>query len=45
MKGMSNTKCGNAADHVAHTREQDPPLWGWAVRAMTEIMPPLTPVT
>ena len=32
IKGMCNTGCGNAPEHVAHTREQDPPLWGWAVR-------------
>ena len=32
IKGMCNTRCGNVADHVAHTQEQDLPLWGWAVR-------------
>ena len=26
IKGMCNTGCGNATDHVAHTREQDLPL-------------------
>ena len=45
IKGMCNTGCGNAADHVAHTREQDLLLWGWAVRAMPEIASPLAPVT
>ena len=42
IKGMCNTGCGNAADHVAHTREQDLPFWGWTVRAMPEIMAPVT---
>ena len=28
IKGMCNTGCGNATNHVAHTREQDLPLWG-----------------
>ena len=37
IKGMCNTGCGNANDHVTHTLEQDLPLWGWAVRAMPEI--------
>ena len=32
IKGMCNTGCRNAADHVTHTRDQDLPLWGWAVR-------------
>ena len=32
IKGMCNTGWENAADHVAHIREQDLPLWGWAVR-------------
>ena len=45
IKGMCNTGCGNAADQVAHTGEQDLPLWGWAVRAMLEIMAPSAPVT
>ena len=40
IKGMCNTGCGNAADHVAHTREQDLPLWGWIVRVMPEITAP-----
>ena len=44
IKGMCNTGCGNVTDHVAHTWEQDPPLWGWAVRAMPEITAPLAPV-
>ena len=34
IKGMCKKGSRNAADHVLHTREQDPPLWGWAVRAM-----------
>ena len=45
IKGMCNTGCGNAADHVTHTREQDLPLCGWAVRAMPEITAPSAPVT
>ena len=45
IKGMCTTRCGNATDHVAHTREQDLPLWGWAVRAMLEIAAPSAPVT
>ena len=45
IKVMCNTGCGNAANHVAHNREQDLPLWGWAVRAMPEIAVPLAPVT
>ena len=45
IKGMCNTGCGNAADHVTHNQEQDLPLWGWAVRAMLEIVAPLAPVT
>ena len=44
IKGMCNTGCGNVTDHVAHTREQDLPLWGWAMRAMSEITAPLAPV-
>ena len=43
-KGMCNTGCGNAADHVAHTREKDVPLWGWYVRAMSDITAPVVPV-
>ena len=45
IKEMCNTRFGNAADHVAHTQEQDLPLWGWAVRSMPEIAAPLAPVT
>ena len=45
IKGMCKTGCRNVADPVAHTREQDPPLWGWAVRAIPEITAPLVPVT
>ena len=45
IKGMCNTGCRNVTGHIAHTREQDPPLWGWAFRAMPEIMAPLAPVT
>ena len=45
IKGMCNTGCGNAADHVAHTQEQDLPLWGWAVRTIPEITAPSAPVT
>ena len=45
IKGMCNMGYGNAANHVAHTWEQDLPLWGWAVRAMPEIAVPLARVT
>ena len=45
IKGMCNAGCGNVIDHVAHTREQDLPLWGWAVRSMPDISAPLAPVT
>ena len=45
IKGMCNTGCWNAADHVTHTREQDPPLWGWAIRAIPGIAAPLALVT
>ena len=45
IKGMCNTGCGNLTNHVAHTQEKDPPLWGWAVRAMPDILVPLAPVT
>ena len=45
IKGMCNTGCGNTANHVVHTREQDLPLWGWSVRAMPEIAVPSEPVT
>ena len=45
IKGMCNTGCRNVEDHVAHTREQELPLWGWAVRAMPEITAPSAPVT
>ena len=44
IKGMCNTGCGNAANHVAHTQEQDLPNWGWAGRAMPEITAPVAPV-
>ena len=44
IKGVCNTGCGNAGDHATHTREQDIPLWEWAVRAMPEITAPLAPV-
>ena len=44
IKGMCNTGCGNVADHGAHTREQDLPLWEWAVKAMPEIKAPAAPV-
>ena len=44
IKGMCNTGCGNVGDHVTHTREQDLPLWGWAVREMPESTAPSAPV-
>ena len=44
LKGMCNTGCGNAADHGPHTREQDLPLWGWAVLAMPAVAAPAEPV-
>ena len=42
IKGMCNTCCRNVGDHTTHTREQDIPLWEWAVRAMPEITAPST---
>ena len=45
IKGMCNTGCGNMTYHAAHTWEQDLPFWGWAVRAMPEILAPLATVT
>ena len=45
IKGMCNTGCGNMTYHVVYTREQDLPLWGWAVRVMREISAPSAPVT
>ena len=45
IKGMCNTGCRNASDHVPHTREQDLPLWGWAVWVMLEIASPIAPIT
>ena len=44
IKGMCYTGCGNVGYHVTHTQEQDPPLWGWAVRSMPEITAPSVPV-
>ena len=44
IKGICNTGCRNVTDHVAHTRDQYLPLWGWAVRAMPDITAPLAPV-
>ena len=44
IKGMCNTGCGNVGDHAVHTREQDLPLWEWAVKAMPEITAPSAPV-
>ena len=43
IKGMCNMGCGNVGDHATHTREQDIPLWEWAVRTMPEIRAPLAP--
>ena len=45
IKGMCNTGCRNVTNHVAHTQEQDLPLWGWAVREILEIAEPSAPVT
>ena len=44
IKGMCNTGCGNVGDDAMHTREQDIPLWEWAVRAMPEITAPSVPM-
>ena len=44
IKGMCNIGCINVTYHVAHTREQDLPLWGWAVRAMPVITATSAPV-
>ena len=45
IKGICNMGCGNATEHVLHNQEQDPPLWGWSIRAMLEIAAPVAPVT
>ena len=45
IKGMCNTECRSAADHVLHTRDQYLPLWGWAVGAMPDIAAPVAPIT
>jgi hypothetical protein len=29
IKGMCNSRCGNAADHRTHTAEEDAPLLVW----------------
>ena len=44
IKGMCNTGCVNVGGHVTHTREQDLPLWRWAVREIPEITAPSAPV-
>ena len=44
IKWMCNMGCRNAANHGAHTWEQDLSLWGWAVRAIPEITAPVAPV-
>ena len=44
IKGMCNKGCRNVGDHAVPTREQDIPLWEWAVRAMPEITAPSAPV-
>ena len=44
IKGMCNTGCGNVGDRITHTREQDLPLWEWAMRVMPEITAPSAPV-
>ena len=43
VKGMCNAGCGNAGDHKPHSREQDLPLWGWAVKAMPAVQAPVEP--
>ena len=43
IKGVCNTGYGNVGDHITHTRAQELPLWGWAVRAMPETTTPLAP--
>ena len=45
IKGVCNTGCGKATNHIAHPQEQDLPLWGWAVREMLEIAAPSALVT
>ena len=44
VKGMCNAGCGNAGGHKPHSREQDLPLWGWAVKAMPAVQAPVEPV-
>ena len=44
IKGMCNTGCRNATNHVRYTQEQDLPLWRWAVRTIPKIAVPLASV-
>ena len=44
IKGMDNTGCRNAADHVLHTQKQDLPLWRWDLQALPEITAPVAPI-
>ena len=44
IKGMCNTGCRNADDHIPHIREQDLPLWVSAVQAIPEIAAPAAPI-
>ena len=44
IKGMCNTGCRNVGDHAVPTREQDLPLWEWAVKALPDITAPSAPV-
>ena len=44
IKGMCNTVCENAADHLPHNREQYLPLWGWYLQTMPEIVAPADPI-
>ena len=45
IKGVCNTGCRNAADHIPHNQYQVLPLWGLAVQAMPEIAAPVAPIT
>ena len=40
VKGMCNGRCGNAADHVAHTAEQDAKGYAWARLAIPKANAP-----
>ena len=36
VKGLCNARCGNAANHSRHTKEQDTAWYAWARLAIPE---------